>query len=53
MWISGLKGLSMPTNFVNSSWVYLKTTDFYLVFHFEQTRTVSIFGEHGTMAHIP
>ena len=30
-----------------------KTTDFQLVFNFEQTRTVTIFGEHGTMAHMP
>ena len=36
-----------PTLFVN------KTTDFQLVFNFEQTRTVTIFGEHGIMAHIP
>jgi len=30
-----------------------KTTDFQLVFNFEQTRTVTIFEEHGIMAHIP
>ena len=24
-----------------------------LVFNFEQTRTVTIFGKHGIMAHIP
>ena len=30
-----------------------KTTDFQLVFNFEQTRTVIIFREHGIMAHIP
>ena len=30
-----------------------KTTDFQLVFNFEQTRIVTIFGEHGIMAHIP
>ena len=29
------------------------TTHFQLVFNFEQTRTVTIFGEHGMMAHIP
>ena len=30
------------------------TTDFQLFFfNFEQTRTVTVFGEHGTMAHIP
>ena len=33
--------------------LFLKTTDFQLVFNFEQTRTVTIFGEHGIMAHIP
>ena len=31
----------------------VKTTDFQLVFNFEQMRTVTIFGEHGIMAHIP
>ena len=36
-----------PTLFVT------KTTDFQLVFSFEQTRTVTIFGEHDIMAHIP
>ena len=35
-----------PTLFVN-------TTDFQLVFNFEQTRTVTLFGEYGIMAHIP
>ena len=34
-----------PTLFVN-------TTDFQLVFNFEQTRTVTIFGETGITAHI-
>ena len=33
--------------------LYVKTTDFQLVFNSEQTRTVTIFGEHGLMAHIP
>ena len=28
-------------------------TDFQLVFNFELTRTVTIFGEHGIMAYIP
>ena len=32
---------------------FVKTTDFQLVFNFEQTRTVTIFGEHGIMVHIP
>ena len=31
----------------------VKTTDFQLVFNFEKTRTVIIFGEHGILAHIP
>ena len=30
-----------------------KTTDFQLVFNFEQTRTVTIFREHGILVHIP
>ena len=31
---------------------YVKTTDFQLVFNFEQTHTVyTIFGEHSIMAH--
>ena len=30
-----------------------KKKDFQLVFNFEQTRTVTIFGEHGIIAHIP
>ena len=29
-----------------------KTTDFQLVFNFEQTGTVTIFGEYGLMSHI-
>ena len=33
--------------------LFVKTTDFQLVLNFEQTRTLTIFGEHGTMAHIP
>ena len=33
--------------------IFVKATDFQLVFNFEQTRTVTIFGEHGIMAHIP
>ena len=31
----------------------VKTNDFQLVFNFGQTRTVTILGEHGIMAHIP
>ena len=33
--------------------LFVKTTDSQLVFNFEQTRTVTIFGEHGILAHIP
>ena len=33
--------------------LFEKTTDFQLVFNFEQMRTVTLFGEHGIMAHIP
>ena len=33
--------------------LFVKTTDFQLLFNFEQTRTVTIFGEHGIMAHVP
>ena len=32
--------------------LFVKTTDFQLAFDFEQTRTVTIFGKHGIMAHI-
>ena len=33
--------------------LFVKTTDFQLVFNFEQTHTDIIFGEHGIMAYIP
>ena len=33
--------------------IFVKATDFQLDFNFEQTRTVTMFGEHGIMAHIP
>ena len=33
--------------------LFVKTNNFQLVFNFEQMHTVTIFGEHGTMAHIP
>ena len=33
--------------------LFVKTTDFQLVFNFEQTCTVTILGEHGIMAYIP
>ena len=32
--------------------LFVKTTVFQLVFNFEWTRTVTIFGEHGILAHI-
>ena len=32
--------------------LFVKPTDFQLVLNFEQTRIVTIFGEHGIMAHI-
>ena len=32
--------------------LFVKTTDFQLVFNFEKTRTVTIFGEHGIISHI-
>ena len=46
--------LKMPTkNREFSLTLFVKTTDFQLVFNFEQMRTVTIFGEHGIMAHTP
>ena len=33
--------------------LFIKATDFQLVFNFEQARTVTIFGDDGIMAHIP
>ena len=33
--------------------LFVKTTDFQIVFNFEQTRTVTIFGEQGIMTRIP
>ena len=35
------------------STLFVKTTDFQLDLNFEQTRTVTVQGEHGIMAHIP
>ena len=37
----------------HGEFLFVKTTDFQLVFKSEQTRTVTIFGEPGIMAHIP
>jgi len=33
--------------------LFVKTSDFQLVFNFELERTATIFGGHGVMAHIP
>ena len=53
-WIKNYCFIKTPTKY----WeffltLFVKTTNFQLVFSFEQTRTVTIFGEHGTclMAH--
>ena len=45
--ISHIVLLKMPTKYK-----IIKTNDFQLVFNFEQMHTVTIFGEHGIMAHI-
>ena len=33
--------------------LFVETTNFQLVFNFEQMRRVTIFGEHGIMPYIP
>ena len=33
--------------------LFIKTTDVQLVLNFKQSRTLTIFGEHGIVAHIP
>ena len=46
--------LKMPTKYREFfPTLFVNTTDFQLVFNFEQTRTVTIFGEHGITVHIP
>ena len=46
--------LKMPTKYREFfQALFVKTTNFQLVFNFVQTRTVTIFGEHGIMADIP
>ena len=47
--------LKTPTKYREfSPTLFLETIDFQLVINFdEQTRAVTIFGEHGVMAHIP
>ena len=42
----------IPIAQILSHVLLVKTTDFQLVFNFEQTRTVTIFGNYGIMAHI-
>jgi len=32
--------------------LFVKITDFQLVFNFEQTHTATVFGEHGVMSHV-
>ena len=45
--------LKMPTKYLEFfPTLFEKTTDFQLVFDFEQMRTVTKFGEHGMMSHI-
>ena len=44
--------LKMPTKYQEFFLtLYVKTTDFQLVFNFEQMHTVTVFGEHSIMAH--
>ena len=45
--------LAIIISYPASATLFVKTTDFQLVFNFEQKRTVTIFGEHGIMADIP
>ena len=46
--------LKMPTKYREFfPTLLVKTTNFQLVFNFEQTCTVTIFVEHGIKAHIP
>ena len=49
--IVSLKTLTKYPEFFPTSFV--KKTNFQLVFNFEHTHTLSIFGEHGIMAHTP
>ena len=45
--------LKMPTKYCEFVPNCVISTEFHLVFDFEQTRTVTIIGEHGILAHIP
>ena len=45
--------LKTPTKYLEFfQTLFVKTTDFQLVFNFQQTHTVTIFEDHGIMAHI-
>ena len=52
---TGIVPLKRPQNIEISFRLLIceKKNDFQLVFIFERSRTVTIFGEHGIMAHIP
>ena len=46
--------LTTPTKYRElSPTLFVKTTDFQLVFNFNHKNTVTIFGEHCVIAHIP
>ena len=45
--------LAIIISYPTSATLVLKTTNFQLVFNFEQMHTVTIFEEHGIMGHIP
>ena len=45
--------LKMPTKYCEFVPNFVISTEFHLVFDFEQMCTVTIIGEHGIMAHIP
>ena len=46
--------LKMPTKYREFfPTLFVKTIAFQLIFNFQQTRIIPIFGEHGIMAHIP
>ena len=43
----------MPTKYGEYFLALLEKNDFQLVLNFEQTNTVTIFGDHGIMDHTP
>ena len=45
--------LKMPTKYCEFVPNFVISTEFHLVFDFEQMHTVTIIGEHGIMVHIP